>query len=104
MSDHVQHSVKISLKVDYLGCRLALLVEWASHVQSICPHGSGPGFHSRPGALCCASLPLSSILCPVTSSADLLLKSHKKKQKHKVSYLCGGVVVYDLFNTLYYVA
>ena len=53
------------------GRRLGHWVERASHVQRLCPRGSGPGFQSWPGALCCVSLPLSLILFPVMSSAVL---------------------------------
>ena len=45
----------VVLKIKYLGCRLAHLVSQVSHVLRLC---SGPGFDSRPGSLCCVSLPL----------------------------------------------
>ena len=41
---------------------LTQLVERAPHVLSLC---SGPRFDSRPGSLCCVSLPLSRSLFPV---------------------------------------
>ena len=42
-----------------MGRHLAQLVEWASQVQMLCPRCSGPGFESRPGALCCVSILLN---------------------------------------------
>ena len=69
---------------------LAQLVE-----QRLCPRCSRPRFDSRPGLLCCVSLPLSLILFHVTSSATLLIKPYKrqkntlkKKKKIHLSYTC----------------
>ena len=47
--------------------------------------GAGPGFESRPGALCCVSLPLSIILFLVTSSAGLSIKPKKYLKKKMFS-------------------
>ena len=54
-------------------CRLAQMVEWASHVQRLCPRCGGHRFESRPRTLCHVSL----ILFPVTSSAVLTIKAPK---------------------------
>ena len=65
------------------GCCLAQLIEQASHVQRLCPCYSGPRFDSRPGSLCCVSLPLPLILFPVTSSSELSIKAIKGQTKNK---------------------
>ena len=57
----VQHDEAVQgKKQTQTGRRLAQLVECAPHVPRLC---SGPGFDSRPGSLCCVSLPLSLSLC-----------------------------------------
>lgn len=65
------------------GHHLAQLVQWASHEQRLCPHCSAPMFKSRPGVLCCVSLPRSLILFPVMSQYVLSIKSY---QDHKTFF------------------
>ena len=70
----------------------AQLVVWASHVQRICPHCSGPGFDTRPGALFCESPPPSLILFSSIKSQ----KAKKKKKKKTVTGCRFKVVLYVL--------
>lgn len=50
----------------------------------LCPHCSGPRCQSRPGALCCVTLPLSVNLFPITSSAALPIKAKSLKMYKKI--------------------
>ena len=73
------------------------LPQWAGqafHVQRLCPRCSGPGFESRPGALCCVSLPLFLIPFPVASSAVLSIIMKKKD-----TYWCTRSCAYVLWIT-----
>ena len=60
----------------------AQLVERASHVQRPCPYLSVPGFQSRPGSLCCVSLPLFVTLFSVISEAVLSLSHTEAKNNN----------------------
>ena len=71
------------LESKLLGRRLAWLVEWASHVLRLC---SGPGFDSRPGSLCCMSLPLSLTLFPVTLFSCTVNKGKKNIDRTDVPW------------------
>ena len=67
-----------------LGCRLAQLVERASHLLRPC---SGPGFNSQPGSLCCLSLPLSPCLLSPSSAVltDLIDSDDSIKPIKKIA-------------------
>ena len=57
---YVHQNILNTLKIESRECRLAQLVEQASHVQRLCPHCSGPGFDAGPGDhLMCVTPPLS---------------------------------------------
>ena len=76
------------IKTSHLGRRFAQLVEQVSHVQRLCPRCSRPGFDSRPGSLCCVSLPLSLTLFPVQLFSFPINKAKRPKKKKKRRATC----------------
>ena len=90
------------IKTSHLGRRFAQLVEQVSHVQRLCPRCSRPGFDSRPGSLCCVSLPLSLTLFPVQLFSFPINKAKRPKKKRKDEPLVhqlvqNGEFVRDMF-------
>ena len=70
-----------------MGRRIAQSVARATHVPRLC---NGPGFDSRPGSLCCVSLPISyPVSCPtlqavLSNKARKAKKYLKKKKKERM--------------------
>ena len=67
-----------------VGHCLVQLVEQASQVQRLRPRCSGPGFKSRPGALCCLSC-LQAVLSIKAIKAKKIYKKKKEKPMDKSS-------------------
>ena len=65
-----------------LGRCLAQLVKKVSHLQRLCRRCRGPRFNSRPGSICCMSIPLSSCFLS-KSSAVLSIKPKGPKNDKK---------------------
>ena len=73
------HSSLLS-NVSGLGRRIAQSVARATHVPRLC---SGPGFDSRPGSLCCVSLPVSYPVSCLTLQLYYQIKPEKAKKYFK---------------------
>ena len=82
------------------GRRIAQSVVRATHVPRLC---SGPGFDSRPGSLCCVSLPVSYPVSCLTLQLHYQIKPEKakkilKKKKNHTVFILTDIATVTWFT------